>query len=393
MTTPFSSPACLLIVEHDVGIQDLLQASLTAEGYAVSLAASPAEALPLLKERAFQLVLTDLFSANRADRLEAIEPLRACASPMPVGVITGWNVEEQEVTRRGFAFLARKPFDLEELFALIAACLNSSLNPGAGAPLPARVLLVDPDETARESLAPMLIEEGYAVARASSLEGALALVDERCFHLILAALPGGGQFGGQAHLLQRLARPTPVGVITEQGVSPEDAVEPGFAFRALRSMDQAELLKLVHHTIKQPLSAEQQCQLQIAQRFFMAIETEGWETMAALCHKEFVCYPPVNSKITSAREVRGMHAYRAYKEAITRGYPGYHPEEELIYVHPQGIAARYRCVWTSPDGHPQRVMVGKLVRFKGQLISELKLWINTRELQPAAQALGKRSSA
>jgi DNA-binding response OmpR family regulator/ketosteroid isomerase-like protein len=393
MMTPFSFPPRLLVVEHDVGIQDLLHASLTAEGYAVSLAASPAEALPLLAEQPFQLVLTDLFSANCTDRLGAVEPLRASAYPTPVGVITGWNVAEEEVTRRGFAFLAGKPFDLEELFALIAACLNSSLNPGAAAFLPARVLLVDPDEAARASLAGALVQGGYAVARASSLEAALALVDERCFHLILAALPGGGQFGGQAHLVQRLARPTPVGVIIEQHLSPEEAVEPGFAFLAPRSMDQAELLKLVHGTIRQPLSTEQQRQMQIARRFFMAIETEDWETMAALCHKEFVCYPPTNSKITLVREVRGIHAYRVYKAAVMRGYPGYHPEEELLYAYPQGIAARYRYGWTSPGGQPQHVMIGKLVRFKGERISEMRLWVNTRELQPVVRALEKRSSA
>jgi DNA-binding response OmpR family regulator len=126
MMTRSASPARLLVVEHDTGIQDFLTAFLTSEGYAVSLAASPAEARTLLDEQTFQLVLTDLFSTSSRDRFGSVELLRATAHPTPVGVITGWNVEEEEITRHEFAFLIRKPFDVEDLSASITACVNVS---------------------------------------------------------------------------------------------------------------------------------------------------------------------------------------------------------------------------------------------------------------------------
>ena len=127
MMTRSPSPPRLLVVEHDAGIQDLLAAFLTSEGYAVSLAASPAEAQTLLDEQEFQLVLTDLFSTNLRDRFCSVEKLRASAHPTPIGVITGWNVEEEELTQHEVAFLIRKPFDVEDLSASIHACVNAPM--------------------------------------------------------------------------------------------------------------------------------------------------------------------------------------------------------------------------------------------------------------------------
>jgi DNA-binding NtrC family response regulator len=123
MMTRSPSPARLLIVEHDAGIQELLTAFLTSEGYAVSLAASPDEARTLLHEQPFHLVLTDLFSTSSRDRFCVVEQLRASAYPTPVGVITGWNVEEAELAQHDFAFFIRKPFDVEDLVDSISACV------------------------------------------------------------------------------------------------------------------------------------------------------------------------------------------------------------------------------------------------------------------------------
>lgn len=127
MTTRSPSSPRLLVVEHDNGIQELLAAFLTAEGYQVSLAASPDEARALLNQQHFHLVLTDLFSTSPRDRFGAVERLRASAGPIPVGVITGWNVAEDEIARHHFAFFLRKPFDVEDLVDSITACVASPL--------------------------------------------------------------------------------------------------------------------------------------------------------------------------------------------------------------------------------------------------------------------------
>ena len=114
----------LLVVEHDSELRELLAALLTAEGYAVRLSLSPAEAYALLDEQTFHLILTDLFSTNAPDSFVFVDRLRTLADPTPIGVLTGWNVPEEAVTEHGLAFLLHKPFDIADLLASITACLS-----------------------------------------------------------------------------------------------------------------------------------------------------------------------------------------------------------------------------------------------------------------------------
>jgi len=73
----------LLVVEHDTALQELLVAFLTSEGYGVSLATSPAEALALLDTQTFHLILTDLFSNDSQDRFAFVDQLRSVAKLTP----------------------------------------------------------------------------------------------------------------------------------------------------------------------------------------------------------------------------------------------------------------------------------------------------------------------
>ncbi|HEY7122956.1 MAG TPA: hypothetical protein VH540_03295 [Ktedonobacterales bacterium] len=123
------SSARLLIVERDAGVKYLLADLLQQEGYFISQASSLAEAQALLEEQTYHLVLSDLFSATTEDRFVFVEHLRAAAFPTPVGLITGWHVAEEEISKRGFALLVRKPFDLTAFFSSIAAYLNVPLSP------------------------------------------------------------------------------------------------------------------------------------------------------------------------------------------------------------------------------------------------------------------------
>jgi CheY-like chemotaxis protein len=128
MLSASPSPPHLLIVEHDTDIRELLAAFLASEGYAVSLATSPAEAYALLDEQTFHLLLTDLFSTDPQNRFAFVDQLRTLADPTPVGALTAWNVGKEEVTQHGLAFLVHKPFDIADLLASIAACLNMAFS-------------------------------------------------------------------------------------------------------------------------------------------------------------------------------------------------------------------------------------------------------------------------
>lgn len=118
-------PARVLIVEDDPDMRDTLLFVLSEEGYEVRTAASLAEALDLLDQLAFALVLTDLFDSGGEDPLRTVEALRVRAQPTPVAVMTGWNMDARAVEEAGYAFLLAKPYDLGFLITRVAQCIRT----------------------------------------------------------------------------------------------------------------------------------------------------------------------------------------------------------------------------------------------------------------------------
>lgn len=124
-----SKPASarILVAEDDADLREAVRLALSDEGYQVQPVAALSAALEMVERDVFQLILTDLFSSTAHDPLSTVEALRNRAQPTPVAVTSGWEVTEEEVRRRGFAFFLAKPFELDDLFTRVAECLNASL--------------------------------------------------------------------------------------------------------------------------------------------------------------------------------------------------------------------------------------------------------------------------
>lgn len=119
----------LLVVEEDRDIQEALCMLLTDAGYDVAVASSLTEALADIDAATFQLILADSFTHRPQDMLSSLQVLLERAHPTPVGILTGWRISPEDVERAGFAFLATKPYDLDQLLALVAAALQTPLTP------------------------------------------------------------------------------------------------------------------------------------------------------------------------------------------------------------------------------------------------------------------------
>ena len=133
LCTVFPPSARLLIVEDDRDTRDILETILSEEGYIVSLAASPQEAMTHWISRCFTDP-TDLFADTADGSLESVAPLHAHAHPTPIGVMTGWKVAPEEVQRAGYACLIEKPLELDEAFYRCCCRSAFSAQPGAAAP-------------------------------------------------------------------------------------------------------------------------------------------------------------------------------------------------------------------------------------------------------------------
>jgi two-component system, NtrC family, response regulator GlrR len=119
--------ARILVVDDDPGLLDLIEMRLAASGYAVSRAASGAEALELFRAERPRAVISDL-RMDGMDGHALFAHLHAEAPSVPVIILTAHGTIPDAVaaTQRGvFGFLT-KPFDGRELLAKVAEAMAIS---------------------------------------------------------------------------------------------------------------------------------------------------------------------------------------------------------------------------------------------------------------------------
>jgi two-component system, sensor histidine kinase and response regulator len=121
------APGLLLIVDDDASNRDVLSRRLTRQGHDVRIASNGQDALQLIREAAFDLVLLDIMMPDM-DGYEVLERIKADASlqHIPVIMISALS-EMQSVVRcieAGAEDYLTKPFDPTLLKARIGACLE-----------------------------------------------------------------------------------------------------------------------------------------------------------------------------------------------------------------------------------------------------------------------------
>jgi DNA-binding NtrC family response regulator len=113
----------ILLIEDDLDVEEMMATVLEEAGYALVVARLPADAEALLREVAFDLVITDSFSQTRAAILTSTTDIVAAAGTTPVALFTGHRVELEAAVAAGFRDLLAKPFDLDTLERQVRALL------------------------------------------------------------------------------------------------------------------------------------------------------------------------------------------------------------------------------------------------------------------------------
>lgn len=128
MTQPTQVPRSLsiLVVEDEESIRRLLSSILGLEGHEVRTFRTASEGIASFQERGADLVITDLGLPDQSG-WEVARQVKAASPATPVILITGWGVsaEVTEARRRGVDYVLPKPFEFEELSALISRALSN----------------------------------------------------------------------------------------------------------------------------------------------------------------------------------------------------------------------------------------------------------------------------
>lgn len=72
----------------------------------------------------FDLILSDFFRQHDPVPYHFVERLRKLAQLTPVGIMTASTFSVEEMEQRGFAYLLKKPFGLDDLSTAIVVCLQ-----------------------------------------------------------------------------------------------------------------------------------------------------------------------------------------------------------------------------------------------------------------------------
>ncbi|HAF95329.1 MAG TPA: hypothetical protein DER10_00205 [Elusimicrobia bacterium] len=117
----------ILVVDDDPEIQDLLTNELCSRGYKVVTAYNGEEALEKFKKGKFSLVISDI-KMPRLGGLGLLAAIKKINPEVEVIMSTGYATIETAVSamKKGAYDFVQKPFNLEEIFAIIEKALEKS---------------------------------------------------------------------------------------------------------------------------------------------------------------------------------------------------------------------------------------------------------------------------
>ncbi len=115
-------PKRVLIVDDDATIRELLGSVLRRRDLTVDVAGDGKEALDLLREHSYSVVLLDLLMPN-VDGFGVIDNIGSAISAPVVLVITGADrALIRQLDPQKIHGVVNKPFDAEDLATLVVAC-------------------------------------------------------------------------------------------------------------------------------------------------------------------------------------------------------------------------------------------------------------------------------
>ena len=110
----------ILVLDDEPIVGDRLKPFLEGQGHRVEVFVDPKRALVRLKEKEFDIVLTDVRMEN-IDGIQVLEHVRAKSARTKVLMITGYATVElarHALSKGVFDFIA-KPFKLEDIRAMV----------------------------------------------------------------------------------------------------------------------------------------------------------------------------------------------------------------------------------------------------------------------------------
>ncbi|MBW2568976.1 MAG: response regulator [Deltaproteobacteria bacterium] len=178
-------PINILIVDDDDGMTQTLNYILTEKGYEVETAKDGFSALSRIKEKTFDIILTDI----RMQGMNGVELLKEINKLFPgttTVMMTAYTLPElvKEAKREGALVVFPKPLDLDNLIVSIKELTNKK-----------SILILDDDIDFCKSFQGLLNEQGYSTTFTTEVDEAINLVLEAKYSTIFLDMKLNGTTG------------------------------------------------------------------------------------------------------------------------------------------------------------------------------------------------------
>jgi two-component system, NtrC family, response regulator HydG len=251
---PVTPKTSVLIVDDDPSLRWTMSLILQRKGYVTETAANGAEAVAIIRENPFDMVLMDI-RMPVMDGVQALKQIKAIRPHTVVTIMTAYAVDDliQDALDEGAFAILNKPVEIEEVIALIKQALQDKQS--------ALIMIVDADQSMRSLLQEILTREGYNVCLTGSGEDAIALARTRTFDILLIDLKLPELNGLETYLAIKAIRPHIVAIVFT--AYPQDMTQ--IAEQALKNnayaclykpLDIDRLLALIREIVEQKRAAQ-----------------------------------------------------------------------------------------------------------------------------------------
>lgn len=234
------------------------------------------------------------------------------------------------------------------------------------------LLLIEDHADTREILGLVLEGHGIRLSTARTTDEAIGRLEVEAFDLVLTDF----RVDEVAHAEQwqrlaevhRLARPSPVGMLTAFPMRAEEALDRGFAFVMAKPCATTELVDQIARTLAlPPLSAARET---TTLAYFAALERADYDGLVALCSDEVVYHLP-RSLDARPESVVGRDALRALSQRTFQAFRSPHFAVDRVSPLPSGALVRYTGSWADPEGARHALPGHVLFEFVGDKIHEI----------------------
>ena len=159
----------VLIVDDEANYRNTLSKILTVKGYETTLAEGGFQALDIMNDREFDVVLMDI-KMPAMNGVETYKKMKAIRPETVVIMMTAFSVENliEDAIKEGAYAVVRKPFDIDMIINMIEKSKNG-----------AYLAVIDDDPEICKTMKNVMQQKGYSTTTCVTGEEAIALSKER----------------------------------------------------------------------------------------------------------------------------------------------------------------------------------------------------------------------